>query len=72
MGAIPEPETRGMWIRILQDNVKGVDGSRVVFLDTEGFYGEGSSRSYDARVFAIATLLGSHMIYNTLRTLGNN
>jgi hypothetical protein len=40
-------------------------------MDTEGFYGEGATRSYDARIFAIATLVSSHLIYNTLRTIGN-
>lgn len=72
VGVKPEPETRGAWIRIIsKEKVKGIDGSQVVFLDTEGFYGERATRLYDARVFAVATLLSSHLIYNTLRTLGD-
>lgn len=71
MGAAPEPETRGIWIRFVpRDKVTGIDGSTIVLLDTEGFYGEGATRSYDARVFALATLASSHLVYNTLRTLG--
>ncbi|CAM6114295.1 unnamed protein product [Calypogeia fissa] len=72
VGAVPEPETRGIWMRMVaKERISGVDGSLVVFLDTEGFYGEGATRSYDARIFALATLLSSHLVYNTLRTLGD-
>eukprot|EP00249_Psilotum_nudum_P019648 c27358_g1_i1 orf=30-3086(+) len=72
VGMRPEPETRGIWIRsIPKERLSGVDGSRVILLDTEGFYGEGTSRLYDARIFAIATLLSSHLVYNTIRTLGD-
>ncbi|KAG6544110.1 hypothetical protein Mapa_014422 [Marchantia paleacea] len=72
VGAAPEPETRGIWIRFVpRDKVTGIDGSTIVLLDTEGFYGEGATRSYDARVFALATLASSHLVYNTLRTLGD-
>ncbi|KAH7283299.1 hypothetical protein KP509_35G070400 [Ceratopteris richardii] len=72
VGVKPDPETRGMWIRILsKERVKGKDGSQVILLDTEGFYGDMATRLYDARIFAIATLLSSHLVYNTLRTLGD-
>lgn len=71
VGAVPDPETRGIWIRVVpKEKLVGKDGSRVVLVDTEGFYGEGATRSYDARIFAIATLMSSHLIYNTLRTIG--
>ncbi|XP_002975882.2 guanylate-binding protein 1 [Selaginella moellendorffii] len=72
VGAKPDPETRGVWIRILpKEKLRGVDGSRVVLLDTEGFYGDGASRLYDARIFAVSTLISSHLVYNTLRTIGD-
>eukprot|EP01018_Ginkgo_biloba_P021311 Gb_13015 [translate_table: standard] len=72
VSARPEPETRGIWISIVpKSKLKGVDGSQVILLDTEGFYGEGATRLYDAKVFAIATLLSSHLVYNTIRTLGD-
>jgi hypothetical protein len=71
VGAVPDPETRGIWIRVVsKEKLTGPDGSRVVLMDTEGFYGEGATRSYDARIFAIATLVSSHLIYNTIRTIG--
>lgn len=72
VGAVPDPETRGIWIRVVsKEKLTGPDGSRVVLMDTEGFYGEGATRSYDARIFAIATLVSSHLIYNTIRTIGD-
>lgn len=72
VGSRPEPETRGIWIRIVpKSKLKAVDGSQVILLDTEGFFGEGATRLYDAKVFAIATLLSSHLVYNTLRMLGD-
>lgn len=71
VGAVPDPETRGIWIRVVpKEKLTGPDGSRIVLMDTEGFYGEGATRSYDARIFAIATLVSSHLIYNTIRTIG--
>ena len=71
VGAVPDPETRGIWLRIVpKEKMTGADGSQIVLMDTEGFYGEGATRSYDARIFAIATLVSSHLIYNTLRTIG--
>lgn len=72
VGSRPEPETRGIWIRVVpKSKLKAVDGSQVILLDTEGFFGEGATRLYDAKVFAIATLLSSHLVYNTLRMLGD-
>eukprot|EP00897_Mesotaenium_endlicherianum_P005132 jgi/Mesen1/4647/ME000241S03688 len=74
VGTRPEPETRGLWMRIVPPRLlpPGVPRSpRLVLLDTEGLYGEGATRAYDAKVFAVATLLSSHLVYNTLRTLGD-
>lgn len=72
VGAVPDIETRGIWIRVVpKKKLTGADGSRIVLMDTEGFYGEDATRSYDARIFAMATLVSSHLIYNTLRTIGD-
>ncbi|KAH9563758.1 hypothetical protein CY35_05G143000 [Sphagnum magellanicum] len=72
VSAVPDPETQGIWIRIVpKEQLQGADNSRIILMDTEGFYGEGATRSYDARIFAIATLVSSHLIYNTLRTIGD-
>lgn len=72
VGTRPDPETHGLWLRILpRDGPRAKGGARIGFLDTEGLFGEGGpSQTYDAKVFALATLLSSHLLFNTLRTLG--
>ena len=36
----------------------------VVALDTEGLGGVEANQTYDARIFSLATLLCSHLVYN--------
>ncbi|GJP65308.1 hypothetical protein CLOP_g22208 [Closterium sp. NIES-67] len=70
VGTRPDPETLGLWIRIVPPHrLQTPGGAVVVLVDSEGLYGDGASRAYDAKLFAVATLLSSHLIYNTLRTL---
>ena len=38
-------------------------------MDSEGFFGPGVAESYDAKVFTIATLLGGHLVYNTVKII---
>ncbi|CAI5459984.1 unnamed protein product [Closterium sp. Yama58-4] len=72
VGTRPDPETLGLWVRVVPPKrLQARDGAVVVLVDSEGLYGEGASRAYDAKLFAVATLLSSHLIYNTLRTLGD-
>ncbi|CAI5943982.1 unnamed protein product, partial [Closterium sp. NIES-65] len=72
VGTRPDPETLGLWVRIVPPHrLQARDGAVVVLVDSEGLYGDGASRAYDAKLFAVATLLSSHLIYNTLRTLGD-
>lgn len=40
-----------------------------VFLDTEGLSSTSRSESYDARIFALALLLSSYFIYNSVGTI---
>jgi len=37
---------------------------QLLYIDTEGFESTGRSNSYDDRVFAVATVLSSLLIYN--------
>lgn len=37
---------------------------QLLFFDTEGFEGTGKSDSYDDRIFALAAMLSSTLIYN--------
>ena len=39
----------------------------VLFLDTEGFAASDTSADYDAKIFALAALLSSHLTYNSVR-----
>ena len=38
-------------------------------MDSEGFFGPGVSEDYDAKIFTLATLLGSFLVYNTIRII---
>lgn len=38
-------------------------------MDSEGFFGPGVDESYDAKVFTVATLLGAHVVYNTVKVI---
>jgi len=45
------------------------DGSEVWLMDSEGFFGPGVSEGYDAKIFTIASLLGAHLVYNTVKII---
>lgn len=42
---------------------------QLVFVDTEGFESTGRSNSYDDRIFAVAAVLSSLLIYNLPETI---
>jgi hypothetical protein len=42
---------------------------QLLYVDTEGFESTGRSNSYDDRVFAVATVLSSLLIYNLPETI---
>jgi hypothetical protein len=60
--------TRGIWIwgrpkeYVMPNGEKG----HVLMLDTEGLGGVDANQQYDARIFSLATLLCSKLIYNSL------
>ena len=43
-----------------------------LFLDTEGLSSTSRSETYDARIFALALLLSSYFIYNSVGTIDGN
>ncbi len=45
------------------------DGSKIILLDSEGFFGSDVSEVYDAKIFAVTTLLSSHLIYNSIKLI---
>jgi len=65
VGPSTSPETKGVWL--LKTNLVGADNSRVLLLDTEGFFGSDIAEAYDAKIFAIVTLLSSHLMYNSIK-----
>eukprot|EP01116_Phalansterium_solitarium_P017223 TRINITY_DN4181_c0_g1_i1.p2 TRINITY_DN4181_c0_g1~~TRINITY_DN4181_c0_g1_i1.p2 ORF type:complete len:835 (+),score=350.23 TRINITY_DN4181_c0_g1_i1:178-2682(+) len=65
VGSSTRPETYGVWV--LPTNLTATDGSRVLLLDTEGFFGSDASEAYDAKVFAVAALLSSHLVFNSIK-----
>ncbi|MDP2434285.1 MAG: hypothetical protein Q8P67_00915 [archaeon] len=71
IGPTVSPTTRGLWIwdAPLQVADEGGKVHNVFFLDTEGFFGRDVSEEYDAKVFAVSTLLSAVMVYNTVKTI---
>lgn len=79
VGASTQPKTAGLWI--LKTDFKAPDGSTILLLDSEGFFGSEVSeefefffaqilmKSYDAKIFALATLLSSHLVYNSIKLI---
>mmetsp|Transcript_10962 Transcript_10962/g.32720 ORF Transcript_10962/g.32720 Transcript_10962/m.32720 type:complete len:630 (+) Transcript_10962:240-2129(+) len=63
--------TRGVWIYGRPTPVTMGDGSKVavVLLDTEGVGGLEADAHYDTRIFALATLLSSGLVYNSLGSI---
>ncbi|KAF6248953.1 guanylate-binding protein [Scenedesmus sp. NREL 46B-D3] len=68
VGHTRETETKGIWVWGQPQTAAG--GSKtVLYVDTEGFESTGRSNSYDDRVFAVATVMSSLLIYNLPETI---
>ncbi|XBH73675.1 hypothetical protein VPH35_100746 [Triticum aestivum] len=70
VGHMRETKTKGIWIWGTPVEVD-VDGSKVsvLYLDTEGFESIGKSNVYDDRIFALAAVLSSLLVYNLPETI---
>ena len=68
LGPTHEATTMGLWLGETAER-SASDGSRVFLLDTEGFSAPGVAESYDAQVFAVAALLSSHLVYNSVKLI---
>lgn len=72
IGPSVQPKTMGIW---MWGQPLSVDSSRagqkinIVFLDTEGFAANNVTENYDAKVFAVSTLLSSHLLYNSVKII---
>ncbi|WCJ21617.1 Guanylate-binding family protein [Euphorbia peplus] len=70
VGHMRDTKTKGIWVwgSPIEVDIDGVKTS-VFYLDTEGFESVGKSNVYDDRIFALATVLSSVLIYNLPETI---
>ncbi|XP_073006148.1 uncharacterized protein [Typha latifolia] len=70
VGHMRDTKTKGIWVWGTPVELV-IDGSKVsvLYLDTEGFESIGKSNVYDDRIFALATVLSSVLIYNLPETI---
>lgn len=70
VGHMRDTKTKGIWVwgTPLELDIDGVKTS-VFYLDTEGFESVGKSNVYDDRIFALATVMSSVLIYNLPETI---
>ncbi|XP_057964612.1 uncharacterized protein LOC131155465 [Malania oleifera] len=70
VGHMRDTKTKGIWVwgTPLEVDINGVKTS-VFYLDTEGFESVGKSNVYDDRIFALATVMSSVLIYNLPETI---
>ncbi|KAF2076371.1 hypothetical protein CYY_002328 [Polysphondylium violaceum] len=68
VGPTVHPETMGIWVWASKVRYAG-KLHNLLLLDTEGFYSSNVSETYDAKIFAITTLLSSHLIYNSVKII---
>ncbi|XP_020541245.1 guanylate-binding protein 4 isoform X2 [Jatropha curcas] len=70
VGHMRDTKTKGIWVwgTPLELDINGVK-TAVFYLDTEGFESVGKSNVYDDRIFALATVLSSVLIYNLPETI---
>ncbi|KAG9451897.1 hypothetical protein H6P81_004801 [Aristolochia fimbriata] len=70
VGHMRDTKTKGIWVwgtpvEMVIDGVK----TSVLYLDTEGFESVGKSNVYDDRIFALAAVMSSVLIYNLPETI---
>ncbi|KAL2535715.1 Guanylate-binding family protein [Forsythia ovata] len=70
VGHMRDTKTKGIWVwgAPLELDIDGVKTS-IFYLDTEGFESIGKSNVYDDRIFALATVMSSVLIYNLPETI---
>lgn len=70
VGHMRDTKTKGIWIwgTPIDLEIDGVKTS-VFYIDTEGFESIGKSNVYDDRIFALATVISSVLIYNLPETI---
>lgn len=76
VGQSVDPSTAGIWayhqlVRLPANNTTGEEGQEINLLlfDTEGFAVANVSETYDAQIFAAATVLSSVLVYNSMHLI---
>jgi uncharacterized membrane protein YgcG len=70
VGNLRSTNTQGIWLWGEPEVVSvGGEPISVVFMDTEGMEGTGRTSVYDDRIFALASLLSSVLVYNLPETV---
>ncbi|XP_035685285.1 guanylate-binding protein 2-like [Branchiostoma floridae] len=71
VGPYVRPHTMGIWMwgKPMEMTLPSGDKLSVIFLDTEGFAANNISENYDAKIFAVSTLLSSYLIYNSVKII---
>lgn len=72
IGPSVQPKTMGIWMwgqPLVIESPKTGEKLNLVFLDTEGFAANNITENYDAKVFAVSTLLSSHLLYNSVKII---
>lgn len=62
-----DPTTAG-----IQMTSTALHGQQILWLDTEGFAAAENSGDYDAKLFAVAATLSSHLLYNSISNINQN
>lgn len=72
VGPSVKPTTMGIWMwgkPVVMIGPHISEPINVIFLDTEGFAANNVSENYDAKIFAVTTLLSSHLLFNTVKII---
>jgi len=72
IGPSVQPKTMGIWMwgkPLVVTSSKAGRRINIIFLDTEGFAANNVTENYDAKVFAVSTLLSSHLLYNSVKII---
>jgi hypothetical protein len=71
VGPSVRPHTMGIWMwgKPMMAKLPSGEPLSVIFLDTEGFAASNISETYDAKIFSVATLLSSYLIYNSVKII---
>ncbi|KAI6661662.1 Guanylate-binding protein 1-like [Oopsacas minuta] len=73
IGKYVDPKTMGIWMwgKPMLAPSTGENIS-IVFLDTEGFSSRNVSELYDAKIFAVTSLLSSFLLYNSVKIINQD